>query len=703
MHPARRVGGLELLFAWMVQWTLVFCVLRLCGCADGSVGAEQGLTSLDSVVACTVSTVRHPTTETEFTRLYAGRGFLVDNVHIGHDVRLSEGTSIYPIACGTIRIYRAAQGYGTLVVVIEHHLPAPITVRNGLGVDVSVQNFLSIYGHLRKTSLRTGGTALAWRDGDSVRPDQVIGYVQNAADNGDGGEHLHLGIRLQSAPDAQATEPAAWFAGYDTAASSRRRWYADPALFMSALLHRSTRVATATWHPSGAVFSASGQNWLVTGEGLVTQVADSLLRSERMDHNVVLSTPSELACMTQVGLSLAQTSGHHLLRFNDASTVYEYADAPSPIRYSFLAQQAFDSWGWNGTLVETRNASERPAFFARYRDLGSRRLRDGSLVKAAGQSAVYVVSAGQRRPIFNEPTLFALGYDYTSVIEVDSSVLDVLAGPLGSTIRLEDTARCASAPQSMERPIVDAGSLQDVGSSTPIDAGARSRDVPLMDTSISVAMDVVDVPLGVSIDRPMPDLPTSRDEGVPMSLNADVGVTSAGSCQNPPPSDLGSATIADAGTRSEPVDVPRVSVEPPPPPPPVGAVMRYEFRLANDVEGWMPTEPYRLRDRYWVPVLCLNTIGIDLARMMAAGQGWFRCDTASRIPIFVGSFFSPSHLTQGDRGNIGTVGPWPDRCTATPGVEWRISDLTNGREVYHGPSSGLACTHVDTQDRHALP
>lgn len=702
MRRPRGIGGVEILFAWLIQWMLVFCALRMLACSDGMVEASGGRTSLESNVGCTVSTVRHPTSENEFARLYSGRSFLVDNVHIGYDVQLVEGTPIYPMACGTVRIYRAAQGYGTLVVVIEHHLSTPITVRNGLGVEVSIQNFLSIYGHLRRTSSRIGGTALNWHDGDSVRPDQVIGYVQNAADNGDGGEHLHFGIRLQSATDAQATEPAAWFAGYDTTNGSRRRWYADPVLFVSALLNRSTRVATATWHPPGTVLSVNGRTWFVTGDGTIAPVATSWVRNERLDRSLVLSTESEIACMMQAGLSLAQTSGHRLMRFNDTSTVYEYADAPLPIRYSFLAQAAFDSWGWNGAQVEMRNASERSAFLAGYRDLGSRRLREGSLVKASGQSAVYVVTAGQHRPIFNEATFFALGYDFAEVIEVDSSVLDALAGPLGSMIRMEDATRCVAAPQSTAPSTMDAGmsSPQDAGSGLMIDAGGE-RVLPMVDVSTGL----LDIQPSSIIDRPsaQADVAASRDTSVSVDLIADramVELVDVGTiCDAPPLGDVGSVSSVDTSVQSSPIDVPLVSVEPTS----TDAVMRYEFRLAQDVEGWSPVEPYRLRDQYWVPVLCLNAVGLDLMRMMSVGQGWYRCDTATRLSMFVGTFFSPTHPTEGDRGNIGTIGNWPGRCSPRPGVEWRIQDLTSGREVYHGPASGLTCAHVDTQDRHALP
>lgn len=691
-----------ILLSWVVQLVLVVCLLDLPGCGNGEVGGGGSEMLTQSVAGCTVSTVRYPTTEMEFSRLYALRDFLVDDVHIGRDINLPEGTAIYPIACGTIRVYRAADGYGTLVAVVEHHLATPITVQNGVGERVSVQDFLSIYGHLRPTTSRTGGARLPWRDGDTVRPDQIIGYVQHAADNGDGDEHLHFGIRLQTMTEAARIDPAAWFAGYDRD-RVRRRWYASPGPFMSALMRRSVVTSTSTWHPTGTVLSVSGEYWLVVSDGMLTRLTNDVVQSERFGTRVVSGIPAEIACMMTLGFSLERTNSHRLVRFEGGSTVYEYAEAPSPMRYTFLAQQAFDSWGWNNSQIEVRGAGERTAFLARYRDLGSRRLREGSLVKAAGRSDVYVVSQGARRPIFDWPTFLALGYDEAWIIEVDSSVLDVLAGPLGEVIRPEDLRRCRSTPTPMDAgvPVMDAALPRDVS------AG--------VDTSIDAT---VDVPAGVSVR----DVPTYHDAGLsPMDAGvslmdagrdamSDLGLDprrDAGSCTDPPRDagggamdagvpDSGSLPSLDASV-ADIVDVlPVVGVLP-------GAVMRYEFRLATDSENWRPTEPYHLRDQWWRQLDCLNAIDSDRTRMVAQGGGWYRCDTAEIQRIFVGTFFSPSHPTLGDRGHIPTIDNWPRLCNPRLGVEWRISELPSGREVYRGSSSGLPCENVSEHSRHRLP
>ncbi len=121
---------------------------------------------------------------------YAGRNFSPLGLgHLGEDISLPEGTPIYAIAPGTIRRYGAAQGYGTLVVAIEHDLGYDFvhTFTVGHTKTSTIRRYCSIYGHLRSDGLN-------WAVGDTVKRGDIIGYVQNAATNGDGNEHLHFGL-----------------------------------------------------------------------------------------------------------------------------------------------------------------------------------------------------------------------------------------------------------------------------------------------------------------------------------------------------------------------------------------------------------------------------------------------------------------------------------------------------------------------------
>lgn len=157
---------------------------------------------------------------------YAGTQIL-DSDHLGADIALPEGTAITAGVNGTIRYYGPANGYGTLVVVIEAELPQTQSFLNAYDQTVQTSTVLWILGHLRATSERGGGQVLRWRAGERVSMNDVVGFVQHDSLNGAGGEHLHLGLRLQSYVDAIAVDPRYWFRGYEVD-TTMGRYYANP-------------------------------------------------------------------------------------------------------------------------------------------------------------------------------------------------------------------------------------------------------------------------------------------------------------------------------------------------------------------------------------------------------------------------------------------------------------------------------------------
>ena len=431
-----------LAFLWF--WLVILASVGVVGCATGFVdGQEHEKPSSSTATApCLLSSAQTPLRERASLMTYAGREFLVDNVHLGWDIRLAEGTAIYPIGCGVVRIARSAQGYGTLAVVIEHQLAEPMIVLNGLGTPVSVDRFLSIYGHIRGTRER-GGRGTTVRVGQAVSTDMVLGYIEHASLNGDGAEHLHLGVRLQSATFAQQADPSAWFRGYD-GTPSQRRWFTNPRTFLAML-----------------------------------------------DEDV------------------------------------------------------------GSASVE----------------------RDG---RDAG------------------------------VVQMDQPPLP----------RMPPPPPMPSPPPPM---------AQDAGMVLP----------------------------------PPPPPP-------PPMMMQDVGIALP-----PPPVTT---------------DVPR----------PLPERYRYAFRVRSAVRV---TPPYYLRDQWWRIILCENT---GREEPFVTSDGFAQCD-AERLPFFDGSVFAPDHLDWGDRGQIATVGNSPRRCTYTEGAEWRITRLRDQRVLYEGPSSGLRCGAVGSQDRLVFP
>lgn len=463
---------------------MLFCaavVLAIaCGSSDNREPQDPGV-PINSIAeqgsaACTAAWFRYPTTPADFAKLYKNRGFYTDGNHLGRDIAYPEGTGIHPIACGAIRVYRPATGYGRLVTVIEHTLPAPVSVENGVGKTVSVKTFLSIYGHLR-TSLgpKPDGsvTDLDFRPGDGIGTDETLGYVDADATNGDGAEHLHLGIRLQSYAEAVATDPYP-FRGYDDPVSSKRTWFADPDTFLKSLMKANM---TVCWHPTGTILTrqTDGTHWRVGKESL-SFIPPAVFLADHLAGRDIPVSDEEFHCLggrTQDVVS--ELAGHKLIRFSGKPAVYEYAGtAPGSSRWTFLNEPSFFSWGWAFGQEEVQPASAEAAFFGQTKNAGYRRLREGSLVKGKGESEVSVVSDGRRLPIYDWATFLALGYKPEQIYEVDPGVIDETAGPRGPVITPDDIQVCHT-PTSC---VTDCGgppppsSHADAGNNAPADAGA---------------------------------------------------------------------------------------------------------------------------------------------------------------------------------------------------------------------------------------
>ncbi|MEO5927772.1 MAG: M23 family metallopeptidase [Patescibacteria group bacterium] len=421
-----------------------FLFILAVGACGAPLGDEQAGVSNEDALAgspsCTLTAARYPTVPGDMQNVYAGRAFYADGNHLGLDIKLAEGTAIHPIGCGILRVYRAASGYGELVAVIEHKLGTPLTVTNGKGEQVTITSFLSIYGHIRKSQDRNGTGFLGLKAGDQVGPDDVIGYVNDDAHNGDGAEHVHLGIRLQTATQAAATETN-WFRGYDTT-PSQRKWFADPALFMPTLTSNATPVV---WHPPGSFLRrpSDGSVWAIDHNLNRHPVDLATVSNERLLDRAIDVTETELGCYSLALAYASPRAGHQVMKFDDASTVYEYILGTSGSRQSFISYDAFLSWGWRDADIAIWPSSQRPAFFASAPDHGLQTFRDGSLVKADGQNEIAVVSEGRRLPIADWPTFLALGYGSEQIVTVPADTIDLVAGPRGALVTTELVGYCA--------------------------------------------------------------------------------------------------------------------------------------------------------------------------------------------------------------------------------------------------------------------
>ena len=146
----------------------------------------------------------------------------LDGGHAGQDILLDAGTPIKAIADGKIAHYSCRNGYGELLVVINHNLPTKQCLQNGGDSTVCTNKLRSIYGHVRKSEKRDD-TELDFSVGDEVKKGDIIGYINdhdiweappahcsdNTHHNGIGSPHLHFGLGLD-----HFTEYNAWGYGH---------------------------------------------------------------------------------------------------------------------------------------------------------------------------------------------------------------------------------------------------------------------------------------------------------------------------------------------------------------------------------------------------------------------------------------------------------------------------------------------------------
>ncbi len=335
----------------------------------------------------------------------------------------------------------------------------PVSITNGDGQSVTITSFLTIYGHLRNSSSKSGGQVLNLKVGDNVSANDVIGFVQNDSLNGDGPEHLHLGVRVQSLSDAKKVEPSTWFRGYDTAGEGiYKKYYTDPKTFIAKVQaslegddsgSSDPVMAQATHFPVGTILEETGEGyWLVVNGSQILEVSGY----ERLPIQCAVKIkPSTLACYEQVVFDpFSLYLDAKVIKFDGEPQVYQVfpGNGFEPTGYrTFLSYDSFLSWGYQDSDIVNYPATQKGSILGALQYKGTVGFFPGSLVKGKGESEVLVADqSGQCRPIFNWDVFLSLGYNPECIFEIEPTTLDEVAGEKSpQVITLTETQQCGSS------------------------------------------------------------------------------------------------------------------------------------------------------------------------------------------------------------------------------------------------------------------
>lgn len=203
---------------FQLEWTLVGRMLGVLfvvsqavlvsGCSDDSVtNGDSSQPEIAEIAQALDMAWSFQFPRTDFVAgSYSGRDFLSPSNHLGEDSAHAHYARVHAVGNGVVKFSGAASGYGK-AVAIEHQLP-------------NNEYVVSIYGHLCS---HAGYPTIA--NGALVTKGQLIGYVGSDAENGDGAEHIHLGIR-KGAWDGK-------ICGYSGTTGCTARNYYDPTTFIN--------------------------------------------------------------------------------------------------------------------------------------------------------------------------------------------------------------------------------------------------------------------------------------------------------------------------------------------------------------------------------------------------------------------------------------------------------------------------------------
>lgn len=294
---------------------------------------------------------------------------------------------------------------------------------SGFGLHINIDlgdGSYVVLGHLENIFIRSG---------DEVATGQLLGLEGNTGHSS--GDHIHIGRHFGDARQNASNGRSSRSVRYAYATPSGGEYEIRPEDVHCGLQTGVDTVSltrTVKSHPSGTTVMTwdhpdvymleGGKKYPFRNEAAFYEMA-------RDFRDTLVVSQSELACYETAGEITADAVRTDFVRAE--SGVWLLEETPWSRYRRFVPPQHFEliqsSWGFGGTKQSTDD------YLANWEYGGLAALQDGTLVKEAGRSDVYVMSRGAALPVESWEVFLAMNFDPENIVEVEDGVLaDVTRG-----------------------------------------------------------------------------------------------------------------------------------------------------------------------------------------------------------------------------------------------------------------------------------
>ncbi|MFZ2681572.1 MAG: peptidoglycan DD-metalloendopeptidase family protein [Patescibacteria group bacterium] len=206
----------------------------------------------------------------------------------------------------------------------------------------------------------------------------------------------------------------------------------------------SSLLETPLWHPNGSLVQVPGNStiYLVENDQYTPFLTEEAFTSRNYSFSdVVLISDSERVCYGQnAGLSAATEITAVFGAFPNQAVWLLVGELTDPDRYRLLVpdsgwQAVLKSWGITAaTYNDLYHEPEESGLVQAYDYAGAATFRDGSLISAVEDSAVYVMSDGVAQPVQTWEAFLLAGWEDREVIEMRAEELMAVATMRGTCV-----------------------------------------------------------------------------------------------------------------------------------------------------------------------------------------------------------------------------------------------------------------------------